>query len=329
MAADPIRALNLFLLGELGRPPTIAEVKILRAKLAEIRKADADVIARWVLKQHARKIDLRALAAKERPELLNDPDQLITIYIQGKLSRKPDRDEQLEIVDLLIEGESEVGIASRMFRAIAGREGITYETVYQIYTKEFLDAFEADLRKRVLDFHEHTGRWPRVVEVAAGDGRFARALNKRLAAHPLGNPPLRIRATDFKMWGRGADGIRFSEHVEQVDGFQAAQKGDIVIGSWWHHRDSFDARVAQHIAKHPEKTLILVEPSPKRSINHTEDFWTFVDNPNNAIAAEQPTRLNQTPDGEKLPYCGPMLNRDRDTSQVTVYRRRPSAPAAK
>jgi len=99
-----------------------------------------------------------------------------------------------------------------------GGEGIGPQ-VFQIYTKEFLDAMAASLEKQVTDFEAKYRRGPVIFEIAAGDGRLTEALNRRLASKGI-----RIRATDLHQpkWN-----ISLGTRVEKMDAVTAATRGPL------------------------------------------------------------------------------------------------------
>lgn len=175
-----------------------------------------------------------------------DPILSLNFFLRGEMGREPTHAEVKKFEKLTWEYRERAAIYGRLRD---NRVPHTHQ-IYQIYNAEFVDALAARISAEAQAFRQIHGREPIIVEIAAGDGRLARALQRR---------GLAITATDSDEWQLGQAGAVDGESLEN-----AIQRADIILGSWLPpsgpvgHADS-DFQIAHHLVAHPEKTYIQIE----------------------------------------------------------------------
>ena len=262
--------------------------------------------------------DLRARAQAIDRALADHPVRLLNHYLRGELGEQPTLAEFEEIV----EKHDKIGprYIETMIRIVG--EGESQQPIFQVYTREFLDAMAGYILKSAMAFEREHGRPPKIRELAAGDGRLTRMLNKRLRQHGY-----EVVATDLKP-EKSDYGIRFTDDVLPMDGVDAAREGDILIGSWWPmENDMNDIEVLREVVADPKKskTLILVGDqsghftgSPefydasRYGIGHDEDLIP--------VERTVPQELNYTSDGKSLMTSRLSLYDEKKGTNVAVLR---------
>lgn len=255
---------------------------------------------------------LQTLAAKD-PELANDPVKLVNRYLTGQLDGEPRLSEVRELGELLRKKWDIEDLMNAVADPTVG------PAVFQIYTKEFLDAMATYVLRLVDEFRETHGREPVIMEIAAGDGRLSAGLNRRLVSKGL-----RIQPTDLGMDNKWE--ISFGKEVIKKDARQVAEEADIILGSWLPFDKDFDVEVAQRVAQDPKKTLILIGEGGLGATGSTA-FWDYVSPSNGNVREGFLDGLNYTSDDEHLPTSRQVFTErgGRDITGVTVYRS-PEAP---
>lgn len=193
---------------------------------------------------------------KARAAHPEDPILSLNAFLRGELGREPTLAEVRTFEQHTWE--------YRERAAIYGREVPGEFQILQIYNKEFVDALAARITATAQEFRRKQGRDPVIVEIAAGDGRLSRALQRR---------GIMITATDAHEWHSGG-----SNDVEtHVPWAMAMRRADIILGSWLpaaqdRGPDDFDVPIAQHLIEHPDKTFIQIEAA----CTNTKRFKDFV-----------------------------------------------------
>lgn len=200
--------------------------------------------------------------AEGRPGLQDNPLRLLNAFLRGDLGREPTR---REVEELAKEAQELLSVTDRARMVNDPEVG---PAVFQIYTREFLDAMATYILKQAEAFRKAHGREPRVAEIVAGDGRLSRALNRR-----LGGFGLRIQPSDIK--GENEWGIVFDESVETKDAVAAAREADILVASWIFCENTFDVELARVVEEDPTKTLIFIGEGSLGAAG-SFDFWEFV-----------------------------------------------------
>ncbi len=195
--------------------------------------------------------------------LTEDPILILNQFLRGELGREPTQREVKILVQEMKGGT--IGSSVIGHTVIGHNPRFSVPVIYQIFTKEFLDAYAGELLQRVTSFHTRYGRPPVIVEIGAGDGRFTQALNKRLQSHGIV-----VQATDIEGSTSG------SQTVVSQDGVSAARGADIILANWMPPLENFDVEVTKEVLRHPEKTFILLVAEPIETNSH--EFWTFIEN---------------------------------------------------
>ncbi|MDX1386338.1 MAG: FHA domain-containing protein, partial [bacterium] len=255
---------------------------------------------------------LQTLAAQD-PELAKDPVKLLNRYLLGQLDGEPRVSEVRELVEEL---ESRRWSVEDRGNMVANPE--VGPPIFEIYTKEILDAMATYLVRLAEEFHKTHGREPVIMEIAAGDGRLSAGLNSRLASKGL-----KIQPTDLGMDNKWK--VSFGKEVTEKDARQVAQEADIILGSWLPYENDFDLEVAQAVAQDPKKTLILMGGGG-HGVTGSTAFWDYVSPSNGNVREGFVDGLDFTSDGEHLPTSRlDFADRSTERTYVTVYRS-PEAP---
>lgn len=204
------------------------------------------------------------------------PIKVVKNFLRGDLGVTPTHAAVKDLHDRLFESRDSLPGFGEMIREIFDGK----DPVYQIYTREYLDAYAEYLFKLAADFRQHHGRAPVIVEVAAGSGRFTKALNQTLQGR------LKVTATDLGKGDSHQWKIRTVAPVTVKDAVAATEDADIILGHWFppgrnkwylpselpptirdffpdHDPDEeipvsfgFDWAIAQSVQAHPEKTFV-------------------------------------------------------------------------
>ncbi|PIR21572.1 MAG: hypothetical protein COV45_02170 [Deltaproteobacteria bacterium CG11_big_fil_rev_8_21_14_0_20_47_16] len=172
------------------------------------------------------------------------PTLVLNRFLRGELGRLPTKAE----VDALSSMIKPLGHHIRK-ELIGEIEGSKTPRIFQIYNEEFITQMAQHIQELATEFERTHGRPPVIAELAAGDGRLTQILNDKLK-----HTSIRITATDNGSWD-----THRSQEVVIEDAAATAQRADIILGSWWPIRSNFDVQVANHLATHPDKTLVLIE----------------------------------------------------------------------
>ncbi|MDL1871606.1 hypothetical protein FBR05_05330, partial [Deltaproteobacteria bacterium PRO3] len=242
--------------------------------------------------------------AKGRSGLQENPLRLLNAFLRGDLGREPTRHEVEELAEQARERLSATDCA----RIVSDPE--TGPPVFQVYTREFLDAMATYILKQAEAFRRTHGHEPRVAEIVAGDGRLSRALNRRLAGFGL-----RIQPSDLK--GENEWGIVFDESVETKDAVAAARDADIVVAGWIFCDNTFDVELARVVEEDPAKTLIFIGEG-RLGAAGTFEFWEFVRD--RKMREEFVEGLNISGEGEPIAQSRLSFTDLADRSQVQVIR---------
>jgi len=102
--------------------------------------------------------------------------------------------------------------------------------IHEVWTEEYIESLATYMRGRVERLRILGEKYPKILEVGAGDGRLAHFLSEK------GSGAFNIVATDVKNAG-----IRAAFPVEDMDYRQALQKykPSIVISSWMPYKSDF------------------------------------------------------------------------------------------
>ena len=248
---------------------------------------------------------LRQRAAQRDPSMADRPMEILNRYLRGELGEEPRLKDVRELEDALVGQDFKITWGIDL--AVKGQR------VFQIYTAEFLDAMAGYIRDAALQFAAEHGRKPKIVEIAAGDGRLARALNARLREYGL-----EVKATDKKDVTNEFD-LEFPDDVIPMDGVNAAKVGDILVGSWFPHDGTLnDVAIAEELAKQPGKMLILIGDD-RGGVTSSQAFWDAL--PRLQISQTRPDELNYTKNSDDLVISIHSLTpRTAETTQVMVFR---------
>ncbi len=235
------------------------------------------------------------------------PSEALNAFLRGQLDREPTNSDMEELIEawhcMHPYSDSPPAVAYR--NVFKGQNPI-----YQIYTKELIDGIAQQILNLSDELEQRTGRRPRIVEIAAGDGRLTKALHKR---------GIDIAATDDNSWSLSGD-------VERMDGIEAAQKADIVLASWLPKKSPLDLEVLKIVAADTDKSFILIggQNMGGGNITGSDAFWEYLQS-NSALTRTVPDGMG-TLDTYSMLEIKRAMGDNPDSTEVNVIRHRRAAP---